>query len=290
LRLDGVLGTQQEAFAEVYRPLGESRIFIAPRGYFYRRPLNGYFDERLVAEYRLKTTGAGFDFGFNGGRKTEVRLGVDLADVRGRIRIGGAELPEVSGSQQFATLQVTFDGQTSPIVPTRGLFQTARLRYFWAAPKATSPDPIPSVQDFWQGEVLGTWFKRLGDTQDRVFLRYGAGTSFGEHPLINNFWLGGPLLLGAFNSDELSGDNYLLGTAGYLRQVGRLPDVLGGNMFIGGWFEQGTAYNEWDEAKYRSSVSVGTILETLLGPVFGGASLDFDGRFRLYIAIGPLFR
>ena len=32
---------------------------------------------------------------------------------------------------------------------------------------------------------------------------------------------------------------------GYLKQMGRLPDVLGGNIFLGGWLENGTA---WEEA------------------------------------------
>jgi NTE family protein len=96
--------------------------------------------------------------------------------------------------------------------------------------------------------------------------------------------------LGAFNNDELRAPNYFLATAGYLNQVGRLPDVLGGNIFLGGWFEQGTAFDRWEEADYHSSTSVGAILETLIGPVFTGASIDFTGRFRLYVGIGPLMR
>jgi NTE family protein len=72
--------------------------------------------------------------------------------------------------------------------------------------------------------------------------------------------------------------------------MGRLPDVLGGNIFVGGWFEQGSVFETWDDAGYRSSISLGAVLETLIGPVFTGASLDFDGRFRLYIGVGPLLR
>jgi hypothetical protein len=35
---------------------------------------------------------------------------------------------------------------------------------------------------------------------------------------------------------------------------------------------------------------VGLIADTLVGPVFGGASFGFDGATRVYIAIGQLFR
>ena len=41
---------------------------------------------------------------------------------------------------------------------------------------------------------------------------------------------------------------------------------------------------------YRSSVSLAGVMETLLGPVYLGTAFDFDGRFRFYIGIGPLFR
>jgi NTE family protein len=130
----------------------------------------------------------------------------------------------------------------------------------------------------------------VGASQDRWFVRYGAGTSFGERPLVNDFPLGGPLRLGAFYADELRAPNYVLATGGYLKQVGRLPDILGGNVFVGGWFEQGSAFDRWSEATYESSTSVGAVLETLIGPVFTGASVDFEGRYRLYVSIGPLFR
>jgi NTE family protein len=148
---------------------------------------------------------------------------------------------------------------------------------------------FPDVNHVTQGEVEGNWFRRVHDT-DRLFVRFGAGTSIDGDPILNRFSLGGPMRLGSFNADELRGPNYLLGTAGYLKGIGRLPDVLGGGMFLGGWFEQGTAFKDWSDAHYQSSVSVGGILETLLGPVFGGASVDFDGRCRFYVGIGPMFR
>jgi NTE family protein len=290
VRLDGVLGTRQGLGFEIWRPLGRSPIFVAPRAYFTRNPRNGYLDERLVAEYRFKRAGGGLDLGINAGRHAEIRLGVDAADVRGRIRIGSPELPEVNGTEKYATLQALIDTQTSPVVPTRGNYVKARLRYFFGAPEREGGfGQVESPQEFWQGEFAGSWFHRV-HTEDRLFVSYGVGSSFGEQPLINDFSLGGPMRLGAFNNDELRASNYVLGTVGYLKKVGRMADVLGGNIYLGGWFEQGSAHRDWDDLTYRSSVSLGTVLETLLGPVYGGASFDFDGRFRFYIGIGPLFR
>ena len=121
-------------------------------------------------------------------------------------------------------------------------------------------------------------------------MNYGVGSSFGEQPLINDFSLGGPLRLSAFNGDELRSSNYVLGGVGYLKKVGRLADVLGGNIYLGGWFESGSAHTDWDDMTYRSSVSLAGIMETLLGPVYMGTAFDFDGRFRFYVGIGPLFK
>ena len=103
-------------------------------------------------------------------------------------------------------------------------------------PETTPPE---NPDHFTQGEVVGTWFTRVRG-QDRIFAAYGAGTSFGENPLYNVFRLGGPLRLGAFRSDEVLGANYVLGDLGYLKRIGRLPDVLGGNVFVGSWLETGT--------------------------------------------------
>ena len=166
------------------------------------------------------------------------------------------------------------------------------LRRFLSTPEVTHADGIQGLnttETFWQGESSGSYFHPLSK-DDRFFLLAGGGTSFKQDPVFNNFSLGGPFRLGAFNNDELRASNYVLGTVGYLHRFGRLPDVLGANIFGGGWLENGSAFDDWGDAKWRSNVSAGAIIESLIGPVFVGGSLAFDGRSRIYIAIGTLFR
>ena len=118
----------------------------------------------------------------------------------------------------------------------------------------------------------------------------GAGTSFDGHPLpTEQFALGGPFRLGAFNMGEQRGDHYLLATGGYLRQVMRLPDFLGGPVFVGGWLDNGAAFDEWNDANWATQASVGVIVDTLLGPAFAATSAGFDGRWRFYIGLGHVF-
>jgi NTE family protein len=293
-RLDLILGTNQRVAGELVKPLGSTPIFIAPRAYFGRRGRDLYLNNVFVADYRIKRTGAGIDFGTDFGRTAEARIGYDVADFRGRRRVGSPDLPDVDGTEKYAHVDFTVDTQTSPLVPTKGLRVRSYVRQFFDAPTAsgTINDVFPpSPQSFTSGEAEASWFTRANARADRLFLQGGVGSSFGEHPLVNDFALGGPLRLGAFNNDQLRGDNYLLGVAGYLRGIGRLPDVFGGGVFVGGWVEAGSAFDDWSKNKdWKSDFTVGAILETLLGPVFLGGSIGFTGGGRFYIALGPLFR
>jgi NTE family protein len=143
-----------------------------------------------------------------------------------------------------------------------------------------------------QLEAAGSWIKSLSASRRRrFFISGGGGTSFDGDPLpTEQFALGGPLRLSAFDSGEARGDHFLLATAGYLHQVFRLPDFLGGPVFLGGWTDLGSAFNSPDEAELETHFSAVVIGETLIGPIFAGTSISADGDNRFYIGIGKLFR
>ncbi len=292
-RLDLGIGTEQIVVGELYRPFGTSGFFVAPRAYYHRYGRNGYLEDQFVAEYKVKRSGVAFDLGYTTGRSIEVRAGMDFAATKGRIRVGDPLLPEADGGEQRARLQFVFDRQTSPIVPSRGLYTRATLWHYFDTADVTTTDfhgqPLPPNPDhFTQGEITGSWFRR-GRADDRMFIGWGLGSSFGDDPLFNDFSLGGILHLGAFNNDQLRGSNYTNLNAGYLVQAGRMPDVLGGNIYLGGWLESGATWNEWDDRDWHNNATLGVIVESLLGPIFLGGSFDHN-RGRFYVAIGPLFR
>ena len=293
VRFDVGIGSDQRVGLELYKPLGHRGFFVAPRAYFSHDSLNGYDDDgELIAEYRVKRTGAGIDVGYTTGMRSEIRFGYDEADVRARLRIGVPTLPEANGSDRALSLRWVFDGQNSPLVPSRGTYLRTSLRYHFDTPAIVDTEGAELLhpRDVPQGEARVSWFKRVRPRQ-RLFLSGGAGTSFGEDPGFNQFRLGGPVRLGAFNNDQIRGDNYVLGVGGLLHEWFRLPDVIGGNAYMGGWLEQGSAFNAWDDAEYKAALSAGVVLETLLGPVFLGFSQSLtDGNNRFYLALGPFLR
>ena len=101
---------------------------------------------------------------------------------------------------------------------------------------------------------------------------------------------GTPFRLGGFASGELSGPNYYVATGGCLRRIGRLPDFVGGPVFAGAWLENGDAFDAWRDAGWRTNGGAGVMMDTIVGPVLIAGSWGFDGRFRLYLSIGRLFR
>jgi NTE family protein len=299
LRADVTIGSNQFVGGELFVPfrrsvvtstLGLPTMFAAGRAYFDRESVNGYQDGDLVAEYRFKRTGGGIDIGLTTGRRSEVRLGYDVRDVRGRLRVGDPVLPEATGSDKFASLRFKFDGLNSPLVPSRGTYVRATLQHFFDSADVT-PEPVggSGPDSFWRGEVRLNQFFRSGQTS-RYFLTLAGGTAFGEEPRVNFFSLGGPFNLSSFAQDELRGPNYLLGGAGYLRRWFRLPDFLGADVLMGAWVETGSAFDELDGAQFEWSGSGGIIIEALLGPVFGGISTGTNGGVKFYISLAPLIR
>lgn len=292
LRVDFGVGTSQQAGVELYRRLFGSRVFVAPRGYWRRHSLNGYDAAgELRAEYREKEAGGGIDLGFDLGSRSELRLGYDVADLRTRLRVGEPSLPEAEGRNASASVRWTSDGQTSPIIPTRGIFTRVALRYYTDTPDAVFlGEEFVGPEDYPQIEARFSSFHRFHE-RHRIFYVASAGSSFGDEPGYNEFLLGGLLRLGAFHDGEISGDNYVVGVGGLLYQVLRLPDIIGASGYIGAWLEAGSAFDEWSEASAQWNASGGFVLETFLGPLFVGGSVSLnDGDGRFYVNLGPFVR
>lgn len=292
LRIDGAVGSDPSFGLSLYRPIRRSPFFIEPMAGVAVKTLNMIQDNEIVASYRQTKTLGGGDIGLNVGRLDELRLGVLFGRLDATTEVGDPGLPELGGKDGRAHLFWTHDGQDNPIVPSRGTRVRSRLEYTFDAPDL--PEEFTSTRTssgVTQGELTFSWFKSLDPLgRHRVFAAGGTGTSFKGEPLPSDqFTVGGPFRLGAFNVGERRGDHYVLATGGYLYRIARLPDFLGGPVFLGGWLETGKAYNHWSEVETSVHASVGVVLDSLLGPVFAGTSVGFDNRWRFYLGIGQIF-
>jgi NTE family protein len=292
LRLDAVVGADPGVGAALYRPLWRS-VFAAPFAGVANRTLNLIDDEAIVARYSQTVTTAGAHVGVNLGRESDLRLGATIGWLDANATIGDPGLPSIAGKETAIGLTWRVDTQDSAVIPSRGARADTAFNYVFDGPHVTVEDEVLATgrDSLHLPQLSGeaTWFSQLGE-RNRVFLLGGAGTSFDRHPLaIHQFPLGRPLHLGAYNVAEIRGDHYAIVTAGYLHELGRMPDFLGGPIFAGAWLENGDAFDRWQDATVRTHVSSGIIMETLVGPVILAGSAGFDGRWRTYIGIGRLF-
>ena len=292
-RIDVSIGSDPSAAASWYRPLGSSRVFIEPAAGVASRTLSAISDGHTVAQYTRTRAGLGLDGGVNVGRVDELRAGLRYGWSNANVSIGDPGMPELTGEDSLFQMQWTHDGQDDAIVPTRGTHSVAWLHHHLSSPEATEDVVDDRTSDgVTQFQVAGSWFKALDSAaRRRMFLSGGVGTSFDGRPFpTEQFALGGPVRMSALNVGEQRGDHFAQFTTGYLHQLMRLPDFLGGPVFGGGWFEVGSAFDHARDADVGFHMSGAVIADTLIGPIFAGLSYGVDGNSRYYLGIGTLFR
>jgi NTE family protein len=292
LRIDGTLGSSPAVGIELYEPIRKLPLFATAAGGITRDRITTLANDQILARYALARSRATFGVGANLGRQSDVRINAFVGNVDTDIEIGNPQLPELQGAESGLTAEWRFDGQDSPVVPSTGTHATARLLHVLDAPEGMLDDDNALPIDGRVTQLSGTFNRvwSLGEP-NRVFFAGGIGTSFsGRAVRTDQFSLGGAFLLGSYRAGELHGSHFIIGTAGYLRRIARLPDFLGGPVFVGGWLENGDAFDDWDLAVWQKAASVGAILDTLVGPVMLAGSAGFDGRWRTYIGVGRIFK
>jgi hypothetical protein len=148
---------------------------------------------------------------------------------------------------------------------------------------------IENPQEFWQADFDATAFHSV-TRRNRLFFRAAAGTSFDAQPYFSDFSLGGPFRMSAYLNDELRGAHFALAGVGYMRQLPRLPSWVGGHAYAAVWVEAGSAFQSRATATWHQDVAAGLIIDSIIGPVFVGASGGPGGHQRFYFSLGPLFR
>jgi NTE family protein len=270
----------------LYRPIFGTTLFIRPYAALERNSIDFIQDDVVVAEYRQRRLLAGAELGVNLSRVSELTAGIRSGRLDANVRTGDPSLPNLAGLETDLRFGFRHDGHDSPVVPSRGTRATVALTHYLASPDAE--EVVRTNEDVTQLEAGSATFWRWRG-RHRLFVVASGGTSFDREP-VSQFQLGYPFRLDAFNVGERRGDHYGVLTLGWLRQIGRVPDFLGGPIFIGSWFENGSAFNSGEDADVHTHAAFGIVLDSLIGPLVGGTSIGFDGGWRAFIAIGPLFR
>jgi NTE family protein len=290
LRVDGTIGSNPNVGVEFYRPIGSTPMFFAPYAGVGSVTFNFISNDAVVARYGQVKSRLGLNFGVNLGAKSDLRAGAYIGHTSASIEVGDPGLPELHGKETGAEISWRIDKQDSAVVPSEGLFSQVKFSHIFNSPDIQFQEQSGDAGPLTQMSGMANQFWSFGP-RNRVFAYGGLGTSFDGHALpTSQFNLGSPFRLGGYSPGELRGDHFYLATGGYLRQVGRLPDFMGGPVFAGGWLENGDAFDDWSQAGWRTNAGVGLVMDTILGPVIVAESWGFDGRWRTYLGVGRIFR
>ncbi|MGA7335448.1 MAG: patatin-like phospholipase family protein, partial [Candidatus Sulfotelmatobacter sp.] len=280
-RNDLLLGSSNLAASEFYQPLGDTHLFVAPYVFASKLPRNEFTGETRIAVFGDERAGGGLDLGFNTGQRSELRLGYEIFDGKLAPLIGSAGLTSVTGSTGEFRVRYVWDGQDSPEVPARGTRIVASLSRVLQSPGLLHPIA--------QLDVQTSTFIPTGPKTSLFFLASGGTTFHGTAGPFQVFTLGGTFHLGAYLPQEFVGNHYSYSSFGFRRELYHLPQLVGGKIYWGGWYEAGSAFDDPSTVVVRGTFNLGVIAETIVGPIALATSVSPTGESRVNLSIGRLF-
>ena len=283
LRINASIGQVAGVNGELYKPLiSGKRFFVAPRLY-YEHTLSAFFSgSQQLAEYTENRNGLGTDFGYTFNSKAELRVGEDYQWYGESLRVGTPIEQAFQITPFVSNVRFQYLGQDSVQVPTRGTEFRTLYTYLTQRPNGSG--------GFSQWNSTLEHFIPV-KSRGIIFGTASGGTSFGATNLgLAGFSLGGPLRLSAYDRGELLGSDYFLVQSGYLYRLLRLNPVIGDAVYAGGFYEIGKV---WDGSpgtpNLPNDISEILIMKTLIGPIYGGASIGDSDHRKWFFGVGRIF-
>jgi NTE family protein len=286
-RNDIVLFSEYGLRSEYYHPFTSlTHWFVAPRGLVDSNPFYIYTNNKLLSIYRRNTLGGGVDVGYQFGTTGELRVGYEGGWERFARQIGNPnELPSVSGTFGDARIQYKLDRLDDPVIPRAG--QNLQANFQWVSTSPEAPKPYPVA------EIASQNYFRLNEPSS-VFLNGYAGTTFNYATGLPQFSLGGSQRLVAYGVNELLMDKYFLFQAGYIRQLAKLPPLLGSGIYFLGIYEAAQVYGPPHTMVNKASGfptdgAAGIVVNTIFGPVEAAYAYGDTGHRKFFFRVGRLF-
>jgi NTE family protein len=286
-RNDVTLFSEYGLRSEYYHPFTPlTHWFVAPRGLIDSSPFYIYDNNKLLSIYRRTTLGGGVDVGYQFGTTGELRVGYEGGWERFARQIGNPnELPSVSGTFGDARIQYKLDRLDNAVIPRAG--QNLQANFQWTNASPEAPRPYPSA------EIVSQNYFRLNEPSS-VFLNGYGGTTFDHATGLPQFSLGGSQRLVAYGVNELLMDKYFLFQAGYIRQLAKLPPLLGSGIYFLGVYEAAQVYGPPHTmvnkaSSFPTDAAAGIVVNTIFGPVEAAYAYGDTGHRKFFFRVGRLF-
>jgi len=260
-RNDLELGTIYGIRSELRQPVfNREGVYLAPYVNLQQKPLNLYSDNTPIAEYQMRTTQGGFDFGIPIGEFSdigEIRSGLVATHYNLHPRLGGlvvqqdnqvsaiATLPWVKTNEYAFHFRFTADQLDTPVFPQSGYLLGGEL--FAGVNQSQSASSVvethSDLRPFQQFTFNSTWAQSAHDNSVNLGMQAGARYQSGSAIPGIGLSLGGFQHLTAYQPDQFIGNYLLYGNATYLYRAVNFG-MAGEAAFIGTSLEVGNAANQ----------------------------------------------
>lgn len=281
-RTDVLFGNTYGVASELYRPFtASSKWFFAPHIAADETVFHVYHKSDPLADYRVARANIGGDLGYGFGRFADVKAGYEVGYLDTHLRLGTPQFSPVKGRTGDFKFHFLVDYTDDPVFPRRGFGTETTFRWFESSPGAT--EQFPTMQ------LNIRYFQPITEPAS-LFVAAEGGSTFGYQGTgIPQFFLGGPLRLSAYGTNELFGNQYYTFRIGYLHEIASLPPFLGKKVYAVGTYEFGKMYGFADQSKFPNDVAAGVIAQTAFGPFFIGGSVGDSGHQKWFFQLGRVF-
>jgi NTE family protein len=284
---DFQVGETPRVATEVYLPAGyRSRWFLMPHAEFQIRTLPLVdSEERILAEYRVRTTDYGLDLGRELGNYGEIRIGAGRTIGAARVRVGDPLLPPTDFDTNNFFSEFRYDTVDNINFPRHG----ASFQVGWKGERAAGGDSQDADLMVFDQLYAHSWGRN-------TMLAWTSGGTRLDNDVgeVRSYYsLGGFLNMSGITPGTLIGPQYAIARGVYYRQIGRGGQgFLNVPVYLGTSVELGNVWNtrseiSVDSARLNGSLFVG--LDTLLGPVYFATGFDEGGGSAYYLFLGRTF-
>jgi NTE family protein len=284
---DVQVGETPRVATEIYLPVGyRSRWFVAPHAQFQVRTLPlADDDERILAEYRVRSTDYGLDLGRELGNYGEIRIGAGRSVGEARVRVGNPLLPPSSFDAHNYFAEFRYDSVDDVNFPRHG----GSFSIGWNGEREGNGDSSSSNLLLFDQQYAHSWGRNTAIFWTTAGTRLDSDVSI----VRSYFALGGFLNLSGITPETLVGPHFAIARGIYYRRVGEGGQgFLNVPVYVGASIEEGNVWDSRSDISFSSARTNGSLfigLDTLLGPVYFATGFDDKGGSAYYLFLGRTF-
>lgn len=273
------VGSEPALQGSYYHPfdVGNRYAFAAAGGY-ETRSFNVFDgDGNKTSRYRVQRSGANVALVRNVSNVLSLRVGVERFAGSASMDIGSPRVPRTDFDEGAFTAGAAYDNIDSVYFPRDGFL--VKLGTY------QSREGLGADARFGQIDLDAVGAFPFGSSAVQLGLRYHV-TSSGTAPLQSLYRLGGRWRLAGFQHNELTGQDYALGFAGYTYELGK---VLGRSAQVGGTVEYGNAWQRRSDMSLSDGIWNGSLFlgfDSWIGPLIFGLGMREGGHRVVFIELG----